>query len=400
MKTLEINPEKESSFWSTIYVTQAEICNKLSQYPEVEALSISRNQIGERSLFERTRSMLLRQKVLPVSPSIKQIAALKNLYKLSISNGNLTNEDMACLATNPNLTSLTIVNNRQDFSQGLAAFAKHKNLSHLHLAFCDVDDAGATALKDAPLQSLNISSNTLTDEGAVQLLSNKSLVNVSVTLQKLTYNGAHKIIEALEDQHNLTSFIGLGCREGEMNRILLRNFSELSEVYVKILRNQFVDYADISPRIGALMTKAKGTDNDDIIVRVSKKIAQVTGVSSYQLLQSILRPDLFYFDVDEWLKYYQNPDVADFWSVPKGQEKAVIVLMVEKGVDTLKKAFLDNGDWLNSINKTKLKQIFSVVPQVDSYLSTLRDFNQMLAANTVCKHNSPKYIAFGQKVRS
>ena len=400
MKTLEIKPAKDSSYWSTAYVTQNEICQQLSQCPDVENLSIARNQIGEKSVWDSVKYSLFKQTTPYISPSIKKIAALKNLYALSIANGSLTNEDMACLASNKNLTSLTIIGNQHDFSQGLAAFANHSYLSALHIFAVNVNDVAAKALQNTPLHSLDISSHSITDEGAIALFSNKSLVRISLCMSSLTDQSVRKIIDVLEDQHNLSSCMGNLYGVPELKRIMDRNYSKASDIYQKIMAGQNVSNAEVLPRVNLLMSLAQKSGKDEKIVLTSKKIALATGIPSYHLLQSILRTDLFYFDVDEWMNYYKNPTVEDFWSIPKGEEKAVIVLMVEQGVEALAKTFLDHGDWLNPVNKGKLKQIFSVVPQVDSYLSTMRDFNQMLVSNTLCKHNRPKYVAFAQNVRS
>jgi len=70
------------------------------------------------------------------------------------------------------------------------------------------------------------------------------------------------------------------------------------------------------------------------------------------------------FEHDTWLREHPDPGKRDFLSVPEGEDKNVVNLLIEAGESVLRQAF-QPSKWTKDENKQELLEIFSTVDETD-----------------------------------
>jgi hypothetical protein len=155
----------------------------------------------------------------------KVLAESTNLEKLRLrsARGNISDNGAKLFKNNTSLKSLDLSNNRVLTSETARALAENKTLTELDLSNNSIDDEGAKALAaNDTLRILNLSNNSIDDEGAKALAANDTLRILNLSDNKIGDEGAI----ALSKNTTLTSL--------SLDQLYIHEYNNEEEDYKKL----------------------------------------------------------------------------------------------------------------------------------------------------------------------
>ena len=192
------------------------ICDFLKSYPEISALYLYENQIGDEGAKALAANTTLTTLVLGRScigdEGAKALAANTTLRAIELTGNHIGDEGAKALAANTTLTSLNLSRNHIG-DEGAKALAANTTLCAIELTGNRIGDEGAKALaaSKSPLRTIEMTGNHIGDEGAKAVTANATVNSFDdVTTEKLSCEEKATLLDASKKDISTKADINIG----------------------------------------------------------------------------------------------------------------------------------------------------------------------------------------------
>ncbi|MEZ5176617.1 MAG: hypothetical protein R2823_10530 [Acidimicrobiia bacterium] len=226
-----------------------ELLSTLGAPTELSLLAVDTTKVSLAAIARLRWLEILWMAGVAVDPlALRSLESLRSLWSIRLQHTDLTDDELPLLSSLPSLTHLEIGYNKNIgwnlkpltharqltwislattgvTDKSLAPLGRMPWLRHVVLQCTAVTDKGLSAIRDLPLQSLNLAGTALTDDGLAKLVRDlPTLESLDLRATRVTRRGVAKLIP------ELPNLLELGVSGDLLDRDMGLHLSEHSSV--------------------------------------------------------------------------------------------------------------------------------------------------------------------------